>query len=246
MVQAAAEGRPVTEAILATGRNRRPSLGLAAAVAVEAATLTGAGTLLLEVGEGAQRRGPTMLAAPAARRLEEALRPAGFRASARGHLCHLAVPNPAEDLADLGQAVETSGAELAVVHLPGRLWVPALDGASAHRTARALGRPRLIGGCLLVSLPGERSLAALAVEELGRRRLPARVVTEAPSTLASRRALAGVRPGGRSPERAPAAPSPRQREGSSRGCFAWTGRESPSAPVEADAGRRCPLCSGPV
>jgi hypothetical protein len=177
----------VTPAVLATGTDRRLSLGLAAAVAVEAAALTGAGTLLIELGERAQRRGPTLLAAPAARRLEEALRSAGRRASARGHLCHLALADPGDDLAELTAVISGSGAELAVVHLPGPLWVPALE------------QPRLesVGGCLLVSLPGERSLAALAVEELGHRGLPARVVTRAPSPLAARRALAGVRPGGR-------------------------------------------------
>jgi Transglycosylase SLT domain/D-alanyl-D-alanine carboxypeptidase len=186
LVQAAARKPSVTPAILAAGTDRRPSLGLAAAVAVEAASVTGAGTIMVEVGEGAQRRGPTMLAAPAARRLEEELRRAGFRASARGHLCHLALPEPGEDLAGLTEAIAASGSELAILHLPGRLWVPALEQERLEAT----------GGCLLVSLPGDRSLAALAVEELGRRGLPARVVTRAPSALATRRALAGVRAGG--------------------------------------------------
>jgi Transglycosylase SLT domain/D-alanyl-D-alanine carboxypeptidase len=180
----------MTPAILAAGTDRRPSLGLAAAVAVEAASVTGAGTIMVEVGEGAQRRGPTMLAAPAARRLEEQVRRAGFRASARGHLCHLALPEPGEDLADLTEAIAGSGSELAILHLPGRLWVPALEQERLEAT----------GGCLLVSLPGDRSLAALAVDELGRRGLPARVVTRAPSALAARRALAGVRAGGRASE----------------------------------------------
>jgi hypothetical protein len=47
----------MTPAILAAGTDRRPSLGLAAAVAVEAASVTGAGTIMVEVGEDAQRRG---------------------------------------------------------------------------------------------------------------------------------------------------------------------------------------------
>ena len=83
----------MTPAILASGTDRRASLGLAAAVAVEGAALTGAGTLLVELGEGAQRRSPTLLAAPASRRIEEALRREGMRGSARGHICHLAVPD---------------------------------------------------------------------------------------------------------------------------------------------------------
>jgi hypothetical protein len=174
----------VIPAILATGATRGPSQGLAAAVAVEAAVLTGAGTLLVDVGEGARRRGPTLLASPGARRVEEALRSAERRAAARGLICHLAAEN--ENLEDVGTAVAESGAELAVLHLPGRLWVPAL---AAETLAPA-------GGCLLVSLPEERSLAALAVEELARRRLPCRVATRPPGQLAARRAQAGVRAGG--------------------------------------------------
>jgi hypothetical protein len=177
----------VTAAILATGTDRRLSLALAAAVAVEAADMTGAATLLVEAGERAQRRGATLLAAPGARRVEDSLGSAGHRASARGQLCHLALAELGDDLGELAEAVEASGAELAVVHLPGSLWVPALD------------QPRLasIGACLLVSLPDERSLAALAIDELGRRGLPGRVVTRAPSPLGARRALAGGRTGGR-------------------------------------------------
>src|ERR671911_289453 len=55
----------MTPAILVAGTDRRPSLGLAAAVAVEAASVTGGGTILVEGGEGAQRLGPTMLSARA-------------------------------------------------------------------------------------------------------------------------------------------------------------------------------------
>jgi hypothetical protein len=175
----------LTTAILSSGTARGPSQGLAAAVAVEAAVLTGASTLLVEVGEGARRRGPTLLASPGAREAEEALRSTGRRASARGHLCHLAVEGGAS-VEEIGAAVADSGSELAVVHLPGRLWVPALETESLATA----------GGCLLVSLPAERSLAALAAEGLARRRLPCRIATRAPGQLAARRALAGVRAGG--------------------------------------------------
>ena len=81
----------MSSAILVSGADRRSSLGLAAAVAVEAAALTGAGTLLVELGEGAQRRSPTLLAAAAARRIEEGLRREGLRGAARGVVCHLAL-----------------------------------------------------------------------------------------------------------------------------------------------------------
>jgi Transglycosylase SLT domain/D-alanyl-D-alanine carboxypeptidase len=179
--------RPVIPVILASGTERGPSLGLAGAVAVEAAVLTGAGTLLVEVGDAARRRGPTLVASPGARRIEAALREGGRRASARGQICHLAVAGEAEPLEDAAGAISASGAELAVIHLPGGLWVPGLEAAD-------LG---VSGGCLLVSLPADRSLAALAVGELARRRLPARVATRPPSPFAARRALAGFRPGGR-------------------------------------------------
>jgi hypothetical protein len=171
----------LTAAILATGTDRRASLALAAAVAVEGAELTGAGTLLAEVGEATQRRGPTLLAASAARGIEEALQREGLRGAARGHVCHLAVPDPETAV----EAVAAAEAELVVVHLPGALWVPALDSDLL-----------IAGGCLLVSLPAERSLAALAVGELERRGHRARVATRAPGPLAARRALAGARPGG--------------------------------------------------
>ncbi len=176
----------MTTTLIATGTGRGPSLGLAAAVAVEGAVLTGAGTLLIEVGDAARRRGPTLLASAGARRIEDELRAFGLRAAARGHLCHLAVAEREEPLSDAARAISQTEAELAVIHLPGRLWVPALQ-ASGLEAA---------GGLLLVSLPGERPLAALAVDELGRRGVPARVATKPPGQLAARRALAGVRAGG--------------------------------------------------
>jgi len=176
----------MTPAILVSGTERRASLGMAAAVAVEGAALTGAGTLLMELGEHAQRRGPTLLAAPAARRIEQALRGQGLRGSARGHICHLALPGGVEALAAAAGAIAVVEAELVVVHLPGPLWVQALEVEDL----------RITGGCLLVSLPAERSLAALAAGELERRGLPIRIATRPQGPFAARRALAGARPGG--------------------------------------------------
>ena len=173
----------MTPVILASGTDRRASLGLAAAVAVEGAALTGAGTLLVELGEGAQRRSPTLLAAPASRRIEEALRREGMRGSARGHICHLAAPDAKTGAAAVAAAA--GEAEIVVVNVPGRLWVPALE-----------SELQVAGGCLLVSLPEERSLAALAVDQLERRGLPVRIATRPPGALAARRALAGARAGG--------------------------------------------------
>ncbi len=173
----------MTSVILASGTDRRASLGLAAAVAVEGAALTGAGTLLVELGEGAQRRSPTLLAAPGSRRIEEALRQEGMRGSARGHICHLAVPDAKTGAAAVAAAA--GEAEIVVVNVPGRLWVPALE-----------SELQVAGACLLVSLPEERSLAALAVDQLERRELPVRIATRPPGALAARRASAGARAGG--------------------------------------------------
>jgi hypothetical protein len=176
----------VTTLILATGSERRTSLGLAAAVAVEAARLTETGVLLIEAGEAAQRRGRTLLAAPGARRAEVLLRAGGMRASARGHLCHLAFTWSGDACSELVAALDIAKAELAVVHLPSKFWIPALEAEEL--------RPS--GALLLAALPGERSLAALAVGELARRRLRTRVATRPPGALAARRALAGVSSGG--------------------------------------------------
>jgi hypothetical protein len=163
---------------------------MAAVVAAEAATLTGAATLMVELGEGARRRGPTLLATRGARRIELALRESGLRGSARGHLCHLALTQPGDELSALAAAISIGEAELAVVHVPGSLWIPSLDASELQ----------IAGGCLMASLPEERSLAALAVGELERRGLPIRIATRAPSPLAARRALAGARANGRHSE----------------------------------------------
>jgi hypothetical protein len=180
----------VTPTILASGSDRRLSLGMAAVVATEAAALTGAGTLMVEVGEGARRRGPTLVATTGARRIERALRESGLRASARGQICHLALTQPGDGLSALIGAISTREAELAVVHVPGSLWIPALETSELQ----------IVGGCLLASLPEERSLAALTVGELDRRGLPVRIATRAPSPLAAGRALAGGRANGRHSE----------------------------------------------
>ena len=87
---------------------------------------------------------------------------------------------------------------------------------------------------ILVSLPSERSLAALAVDELTRKGLRARIATRPPTALASRRALAGARAGGAHP-RAPT--------GSSGRCSAWGGRTPAARSDPGSVGRLCRLCS---
>lgn len=181
----------MSSTLLVTGADRRGSLGLAAAVAVEAAIETRAGVVLCELWEGPRRR-PTLLASAAARELETRLRETGLPVSARGHLCHLGDRAASQRLPELAEMLVAARSEVAVIHLPGASWRSALDCSGL----------RPVGGLLLVELPRERPLAALAVHELRGRGLRARVEGSPPPALAARRALAGVRPGGGVSERA--------------------------------------------
>jgi hypothetical protein len=133
-----------------------------------------------------RRRRPSLLAAPAARELEASLREAGLAATARGHLCHLPVLADDAGLRELPGALAAAGADLVVLDLPPELWTEALERTS----------PGAEAGLVLVELPADRSLAALAVAEVRSRGLRARVASRPLQPLAARRALAGIRPGG--------------------------------------------------
>jgi hypothetical protein len=176
--------------LLVTGTRPRDSLALAAAIAVEAECARGAPTVLAELRAEPRRRAATLLCSPAARELEEVLRAAGLYASARGRVCHLCATDDEEALGTVGAELRACGAGIAIMHLPGRLWVPALDSLDP------------VGAALVADPSSERPLAALAVGELRARRLPVRVETRPPGPLAARRGLAGVRPGGEASARA--------------------------------------------
>ncbi len=142
--------------------------------------------VLVEVGSG-RARGPTMLAADAARELERDLREAGFEAAARGRLAWVRLE--AEDgwIDRLRAVIELCrGARTAVVCL------------SPADLRGALGDQRLgVAGVLLrAELPRQRPLAALAARELLAAGLRTRIVTKPAGRVASRRALAGIDPGG--------------------------------------------------
>ncbi len=186
-----ASRRAVTATVLVSGTRPRESLALAAAIAVEAESASGSPTALVELRPEPRRRTPTLLCSPAAREIEAELRGAGLAASARGRVCHLSVADEEEALAEVAVALPACGAEVAVVQLPGRFWVPALESALTPA-----------GGALAADPVAERSMAALAVGELRRRGLPARVEMRPPGPLAARRALAGIRPGGEASLRA--------------------------------------------
>ncbi|MGZ5323222.1 MAG: transglycosylase SLT domain-containing protein [Solirubrobacterales bacterium] len=176
--------------LLVSGSEERGGLALAAGVGVEVAMAARVPVLVAELSEQPRRRTPALLASPAARELEELLRAEEMEAGARGHLCRLSVKAGEEGLDLLAAAAATAttapGA-LVVVRLPAGLWVDALSHEGLGADA----------GLLLAELPRERSLAALAVAELRARGHRAKVATGAPAGLAARRALAGLRPGGR-------------------------------------------------
>jgi hypothetical protein len=177
--------------VLASGTRPRDSLALAAALAVEAEPVGRGPVLLVELWPEPRRRPATLLCAPAARELEAELRGLGMPASARGRFCHLGVEEEGEALDRLAAALPECGAKVAVVRVPPVLWVPALESTLTP-----------VGGALAADRTSERALAALAVAELHARGLPARVETRAPGPVASRRALAGIRPGGETSARA--------------------------------------------
>ena len=151
--------------------------------------------VVVEVG-GRVRRGPTMLASERARGLERTLRGAGFDAAARGRLVWVALEHEAGEAGwreRLHACVEASAAARAVVvFAPVELWRPALADSSLEISA----------ALLRAELPEQRALAALAARELRADGLRVRITARAPGRVASRRALAGIDPGGEAGRRA--------------------------------------------
>ena len=156
--------------------------GLAVAAAVGVALSRARPSVLVAELGAPGRRGPTMLAAGAARELEDALRSDGFeRVAARGRVCWLGLGSGDDALAELGRAVAALPPEaVAVAHLPAGLWQPALGGP--------MGRP--VAALLRADLPVDRSLTAMTVIELRARGVPVRVAS---------RPLGRVAAGARSP-----------------------------------------------
>ena len=170
---------------------------LGAAVAVAAGGGTGsASALLVDLDPGHRTRGATVLASESARELEDRLRALGGRfeaAAARGHLCYLPLAGGEDPLATVAELVaHEPPAAAVIVHLPQELWPRAIGDA----------RLRARSGLLRADLPTDRALAALAVRELHDRGLRAKVVSDPLGRVASRRALAGVEPGGATSRRA--------------------------------------------
>jgi hypothetical protein len=158
----------------------------AAAVALAEAGATPSGVVLAELG-ASRGRGPTMLASTPARELERSLAAAGFEAAARGRLAWVPLadePGWPQRLADVCAA---SGDARAVVAF-----------AEPDRWREALGVPELrpTAALMRAELPRQRSLAALTAIELRTEGLRLRIATRPLGRVASRRAMAGIDPGG--------------------------------------------------
>ncbi len=148
--------------------------------------------LMVELGEPSGGRGPTMLASDGARRLERELRDVGLEAAARGRLTWIRL-SPSEDWRErLRHAIATGQSDASVVHLPAAQMREQLD--------RGAVQPKAL--LLRAELPAQRAVAALAVAEAGERGLRIRVATRAPGRVGSRRAMAGIEPGGEASQRA--------------------------------------------
>lgn len=137
--------------------------------------------ILFEVGRS--RRRPTLLASDSARRLESVLAAIdGVQASARGSLCWASA-------ADSDRLVELVGLDQpidVVAYLSPAQWRSALDD------------PRLRPDAVVVRADPKRhaSVCALLARELRQRRLAHAIQTAGPGLIGSRRALAGIAPGG--------------------------------------------------
>lgn len=163
------------------------ALPLAAAVGVALSEVGDppAGVVLVEVG-GARRRGPTMLASQAARDLELALSDAGLRAAARGRLAWVCLEGDEGWPGRLAAAREAAaGATGVLCVMPATLWRSAIELCEGPDAA-----------LLAAELPRQRSLAALSAIELRSTVRRLRIAKRPPGRVATRRALAGIDPGG--------------------------------------------------
>ncbi len=213
-MHASTEDLAPTRLVLATStRGARGGIAAAASLAIAAADAEPArGALLVEVGTPAGGRGPTLLASQTARVLEQGLNDrlggsggkltSRARAAARGRLCWLSLApeagadadcDPDAELEFLQQALDQPpAAALTVAYLPPIAWRAAVEEGALGASA----------GLVRADLPRERSLAALAVSELRERDLAVRIAPKPMGRVATRRALAGLDPGGAASGRA--------------------------------------------
>ncbi len=167
-------------AVTALG-NARGSLPFAAALGLALARRSAA-AVICSVGDG-QRPRPTLLASAEARQLEGELRSTG--AAARGSLCWVAADERSGEWMDALRSCLSSSAAIVVLHATPTRWREVMDGGAAVAAAAFSADPRR-----------DRTLATLTSMELRRACVPHAVLLRAPNVVASRRALAGLDPGG--------------------------------------------------
>lgn len=163
-----ADGGPASAAALAVAAARRPGA-------------PPAGIVMAQLAAGVKRR-PTLVSSAAARALEATLR-GELPAAARGALCWVGL-DPAEGWREELALCRAAGADAVVVYSEPAAWRELIDEMDADAAV------------LRAELPSDRALAALAAIELIRAGLPTGVLPRAPGLVASRRALAGIDPGG--------------------------------------------------
>lgn len=161
--------------------------GLAATIAVAVARADQMSCLLVEaVHDDSTHRSPTLLASAEARAIEARLRGKGLEAASRGHICSISLTEERWE--------EVGPPALVELAMPSRV-VFSFGSEAPHRRISELGDEP--GGCVaLLDLPAERPLGALVAAEMLERGIPVKVTDRQPGPVATRRALAGVMPGG--------------------------------------------------
>jgi hypothetical protein len=144
-------------------------------------------SLLIDVGGRPAR--PALLASAAAQKLEQRLTAhlPELRPAARGEVCHLAVPVQPDRCEAVPAAIAVARGSTAVVHLPARMFQPALEGELGFWPSAVL---------LRADLARDRPLVALTVRELKARGVDVAVLKRRLSWVAERRALFGALPAG--------------------------------------------------
>ncbi len=173
-------GSPLVAVTAAAGAAGGLPVAAAVGIAAARATPRPRGIVLCETGSTARR--PTLISSQAARELESRLRGA-VPVAARGALCWASLGDEwRAGLEDCRQA----GAEVVVAFVAPDRWHDLVADPGAGVRAAVVR----------ADLPHGRPLAGLVAIELRAGGLPAGIVTRAPGVVASRRAVAGIDPGG--------------------------------------------------
>lgn len=183
-----------TSIVVASTPGGAETSGLAAAIGVASARQGSGAALLIELASSADEpvhRSPTLLASSQAREIERSLRDMGLKAASRGHICTLSLD--LHQLEEIGTEAfaDLAGSSRVVFSLgTGALYETIL------RIREGLSPVSGLGCLVLLDLPHERSLGALIAVEMLSAGIAIKLTGERPGLVASRRALAGVLPGG--------------------------------------------------